>query len=120
LYLSEHRIGEIASQVADYATAYSGALKDESLDGPRGVMGGLVSAVRRGVSKASATMGVATIEDLQGSSEVVVFPKMYEQTAATWTEGSILAVAGRVDHRGEDVSLLADLATQGDTAVAKG
>src|SRR4029079_16555668 len=38
----------------------------------------------------------------------------------TWTEGSILAVAGRVDHRGEDVSLLADLATEWDTVVAQG
>ena len=120
LYLSEHPIGEIASQVADYATAYSGDLKDESLDGQRVVMVGIVTGFRRVITKANATMGVATIEDLQGSSEVVVFPKMYEQTAATWTEGSILAVAGRVDHRGEDVSLLADLATEWDARRREG
>jgi DNA polymerase-3 subunit alpha len=120
LYLSEHPIGEIASQVADFATAYSGDLKDESLDGQRVVMVGIVTGFRRVITKANATMGVATIEDLQGSSEVVVFPKMYEQTAATWTEGAILAVAGRVDHRGEDVSLLADLVVEWDEAVAKG
>ncbi|MFL5751100.1 MAG: OB-fold nucleic acid binding domain-containing protein, partial [Chloroflexota bacterium] len=120
LYLSEHPIGEIAGQVADFATAYSGDLKDESLDGQRVVMVGIVTGFRRVITKASATMGVATIEDLQGSSEVVVFPKMYEQTAATWTEGAILAVAGRVDHRGEDVSLLADLVTEWDAALAKG
>ena len=98
----------------------SGDLKDESLDGQRVVMVGIVTGFRRVITKANATMGVATIEDLQGSIEVVVFPKMYEQTAATWTEGAILAVAGRVDHRGEDVSLLADLATEWDAAVAKG
>jgi hypothetical protein len=120
LYLSEHPIGEIASQVSDYATAYSGDLKDESLDGQRVVMVGIVTGFRRVITKANATMGVATIEDLQGSSEVVVFPKMYELTAATWTEGAILAVAGRVDHRGEDVSLLADVVTEWDAAVAKG
>ena len=47
-------------------------------------------------------MGVATLEDLQGSIEVVVFPKMYEQTAATWTEGAILARRrpGRPPRRG--------------------
>jgi DNA polymerase III subunit alpha len=120
LYLSEHPIGEIASQVADFATAYSGDLRDESLDGQRVVMVGIVTGFRRVITKANATMGVATIEDLQGSSEVVVFPKMYEQTAATWTEGAILAIAGRVDHRGEDVSLLADLVTEWDSVVAKG
>jgi len=64
LYLSEHPIGEIASQVADYATAYSGDLKDESLDGQRVVMVGIVTGFRRVITKANATMGVATIEDL--------------------------------------------------------
>ena len=65
-------------------------------------------------------MGVATLEDLQGTIEVVVFPKMYEQTAATWTEGTILLVAGRIDHRGDEVSLLADLAVDWDGAVSRG
>ena len=120
LYLSEHPMGEVAEQVGQFATAYSGDLKDESLDGQRVVMVGIVTGFRRVITKANATMGVATIEDLQGSSEVVVFPKMYEQTAASWTDGAILAVAGRVDHRGEDVSLLADLVLDWDAAVARG
>jgi DNA polymerase-3 subunit alpha len=120
LYLSEHPIGEIAAQVADFATAYSGDLKDESLDGQRVTMVGIVTGFRRVITKANATMGVATIEDLQGSSEVVVFPKMFEQTAATWTDGAILVVAGRVDHRGEDVSLLADIVMEWDAALVKG
>ena len=68
-----------------------------------------MTGFRRVITKANATMGVATLEDLQGTIEVVVFPKLYEQTAATWPEGAILLVAGRVDHRGEEVSLLADL-----------
>ena len=65
-------------------------------------------------------MAVVTLEDLQGTLEVVVFPKLYEQTAGTWQEGAILLVAGRVDHRGEEVSLLADLVVDWDRAVARG
>jgi hypothetical protein len=45
---------------------------------------------------------------------------MYEQSAGTWAEGAILLVAGRVDHRGEEVSLLADLVLDWDAAVARG
>src|SRR4051812_26041174 len=120
LYLSEHPMGEVAEQVGQYVTAYSSDLKDESLDGQRVVIGAIVTGFRRVITKASATMGVATLEDLQGSIEVVVFPKMYEQTAATWTEGAILLVAGRIDHRGEEVSLLADLAVDWDAAIARG
>ena len=105
---------------ADYVTAYSGDLKDESLDGQRVVVGGIVTGFRTVITKANATMGVATLEDLQGSIEVVVFPQLYEQTGPTWPEGAILLVAGRVDHRGEEVSLLADLVVEWDEAVAQG
>jgi DNA polymerase-3 subunit alpha len=120
LYLSEHPMGEVAEQVGQYVTAFSTDLKDESLDGQRVVIGGIVTGFRRVITKANATMGIATLEDLQGTIEVVVFPKMYEQTAATWTEGTILLVAGRIDHRGDDVSLLADLAVDWDGAVTRG
>ena len=37
-----------------------------------------------------------------------------------WQEGAILLVAGRIDHRGEEVSLLADLVTDLDAAVEGG
>ncbi len=120
LYLSEHPMGEVAAQVGQYVTAFSSDLKDESLDGQRVVIGGIVTGFRRVITKANATMGVATLEDLQGTIEIVVFPKMYEQTAATWSEGTILLVAGRIDHRGDDVSLLADLAVDWDGALTRG
>src|SRR5215210_7293383 len=120
LYLSEHPMGEVAEQVGQYVTAYSGDLKDESLDGQRLVVGGIVTGFRTIITKAKSTMGVATLEDLQGTMEVVVFPKLYEQTLGTWAEGSILLVAGKVDHRGEEVSLLADLVLDWDSAVTRG
>ncbi|MES2208738.1 MAG: DNA polymerase III subunit alpha [Chloroflexota bacterium] len=120
LYLSEHPMGEVADRVGDYVTAYSADLKDDSLDGQRLVVGGIVVGSRSIVTRARATMAVVTLEDLQGSMEVVVFPKLYEQTGPIWAEGSILLVAGRIDHRGEEVSLLADLVIPWDEAVVKG
>jgi DNA polymerase-3 subunit alpha len=120
LYLSEHPMGEVAEQVGQFVNAYSGDLKDESLDGQRLVIGGIVTGFRTIITKARSTMGVATLEDLQGTIEVVVFPKLYEQTVGIWREGSILLVAGRVDHRGEEASLLADLVMEWESALAAG
>jgi DNA polymerase-3 subunit alpha len=120
LYLSEHPMGEVADQVGAFVTAYSGDLGDESLDGQRLVLGGIVTGVRTVITKARATMAVATLEDLQGSLEVVVFPRLYEQTGSAWQEGAILLVAGRVDHRGEEVSLLADVVVGWEDAVTRG
>ena len=120
LYLSEHPMGEVAEQVGQFVNAYSSDLKDESLDGQRVVVGGIVTGIRTVITKAGAQMAIATIEDLQGSIEVVVFPRLYETTRATWTDGRILLVAGRIDHKGEEISLLADLATDWDDAVTRG
>jgi DNA polymerase-3 subunit alpha len=121
LYLSEHPMGEVADRVGEYVTAYSGDLRsDETLDGQRLVVGGIVVGVRTVITRTRSTMLVVTLEDLQGSIEVVVFPRMYEQTGPTWQEGAILLVSGRVDHRGEEVSLLADVVVPWDEAVGSG
>lgn len=113
-------MGEVAEQVGQFVTAYSGDLRDESLDGQRIVVAGIVAGSRIVITKARATMAVVTLEDVQGPVEVIVFPRLYEQTAPTWTEGAILLVAGRVDHRGEEVSVLADLVVPWDEAVVRG
>jgi DNA polymerase III subunit alpha len=120
LYLSEHPMGEVADRVGEFVTAYSGDLKDESLDGQRLVVGGIVVGSRTVITRTRSTMAVVTIEDLQGSIEVVVFPRLYEQTGSIWQDGAILLVAGRVDHRGEEVSLLADVVVPWDEAVGRG
>jgi hypothetical protein len=76
--------------------------------------------VRRVVTKSKSTMAVATLEDLQGTLEVVVFPKVLEQTATSWTEDAIVLVAGRVDHKGDETVLLADAVWSWDQAAALG
>ncbi|MDQ3492367.1 MAG: DNA polymerase III subunit alpha, partial [Chloroflexota bacterium] len=107
LYLSDHPLGELATEIGTYVSAYSGDMGEE-LDQQRIVIGGVVTGVRRVLTKARATMAVATLEDLQGSLEVVVFPKVFEETGPTWAEDAILLVAGRVDHKGDETVLLAD------------
>ena len=120
LYLSEHPLSSISEQIGQFVTAFSADLKDESLDGQRVVMGGIVTGLRTVTTRNRETMAVATLEDLQGTLEVVVFPRMYATTGGTFVEGAILLVAGRVDHRGEEASLLADAVWIWDEALARG
>jgi hypothetical protein len=120
LYLSEHPMGEVAEQVGRFVNAYSGDLRDETLDGQRVVVGGIVTAQRTVITKRQETMAIVTLEDLQGSIEVVVFPRLFETTRPLLRDGAILLIAGRVDHKGEEVSLLADLVADWDDASARG
>ena len=119
LYLSDHPLGEIAEPLGRFVTAYSGELGEE-LDQQRVVLGGIVTGMRTVITKSKSTMGVAMLEDLQGSLEVVVFPKVLEQTSGSWRTEAIVLVSGRVDHKGDSVVLLADAVWDWDEAMAMG
>ncbi|HMK93006.1 MAG TPA: DNA polymerase III subunit alpha, partial [Thermoleophilia bacterium] len=119
LYLSDHPLGEVAEQIGRFVTAYSGELSEE-LDQQRVVVGGIVTGMRSVITKAKAVMGVASLEDLQGSLDVIVFPKVLEQTGPAWRSEAIVLVAGRVDHKGDEVVLLADGVWDWDEAQAMG
>jgi len=49
-----------------------------------------------------------------------VFPRMYVTSGGTFAEGAILLVAGRIDHRGDEASLLADAVWVWEDAAARG
>jgi DNA polymerase-3 subunit alpha len=119
LYLSEHPLGDIADQLPDYVTAYTGDLAEED-DQAKVTLGGIILSSRRVVTRAGSTMLVATLEDLQGSVEVVVFPKVFEQTANAWTDDSVVLVTGRIDRRDDSPQILCEAVHQWDDAVRMG
>ncbi len=88
-------------------TAYTGDLAEES-DQAKVTLGGIIQGSRRVVTRAGSTMLVATLEDLQGSVEVVVFPKVFAETANAWADDTVVLVSGRVDHRDEAAQVLCE------------
>jgi DNA polymerase-3 subunit alpha len=119
LYLSEHPLGEIESVLPEYVTAYVGDLAEES-DQAKVTLGGIIAGSRRIITRAGSTMLVAVLEDLTGSTEVVVFPKVFADTANAWTDDAFVLVAGRVDHRDEGSQLLCETVWSWDDAVRMG
>jgi DNA polymerase-3 subunit alpha len=119
LYLSEHPLGDIVGQLPEYVTAYVGDLAEES-DQARVTIGGIIQGSRRVITRAGSTMLVVTLEDLTGSLEVVVFPKVFEQTANTWVDDAVVLVSGRVDRRDEAAQLLCEAVHTWDDAIRMG
>ena len=98
VYISGHPLAESAQ-----AIARSGAmpLKDlRSLDDDSAVtVGGMLTSVRRTVTRAQQQMLIATLEDVSGSVELVVFPKSYPLLQAKFVEDATVIVRGRVKFR---------------------
>ncbi len=119
LYLSDHPLSEIEKELPEYATAMVVDLAEEA-DQTKVTLGGIVAGSRRVITRAGSTMLVATLEDLTGTVEVVVFPKVYEQTAPAWANDSIVLVSGRLDRRDEAPQILCEAVWAWDDAVRMG
>lgn len=68
---------------------------------------GMISSVQRRVNKNGQPWAIATVEDLEASVEVLVFPRNYEVLAANLVEDSAVAVQGRINRRDGTVSIFA-------------
>lgn len=60
---------------------------------------GLVREVRRVVTRKGQIMAYATLEDLTGSVDVVLFPRVFEQVRLLFEPDKVLVVQGKVDAR---------------------
>ena len=95
IYVSGHPV-DVAKDLLEKRKAINVAQAKEK-EGQRVLVGGMVSGIRRLLTKANSQMMlVATIEDKTGSIEVVLFPKGYEAHQECFIEGAIVAVVGRV------------------------
>ncbi|MGQ0778868.1 MAG: DNA polymerase III subunit alpha [Pseudonocardiales bacterium] len=68
---------------------------------------GMISSVQRRINKNGEPWAIATVEDLEASVEVLVFPRSYEVLAANLVEDSAVAVQGRINSRDGTVSIFA-------------
>jgi DNA polymerase-3 subunit alpha len=73
------------------------------------VLAGLVSSTRIITTRKGDRMAFVKLEDLQGSVEVVVFPRTFEETKEFLVEDNILLVRGKVESRNDRMSVLADV-----------
>ena len=83
LYVSDHPLlGPRARRSARRPTPPIAGVQAEAGDEPRTVtLAGILSSVNRRVTKAGAPWAQATLEDLDGSIEVMFFPATYAQVA---------------------------------------
>ncbi len=106
LYVSDHPLLGIERSLERIcSTTIPGLWELE--DKARATIGGIVSGITRRYTRAGDAMYFFTFEDLQGSTEVVCFPRTVAEYGPYVREDAVLVVSGRVDHRGDDVKFIA-------------
>jgi DNA polymerase III alpha subunit len=67
------------------------------MNGQQVTVAGIVQRVRRHITKKGDEMAFVTLEDLQGTCDVVVFPKVWSGTKNLWQPERIVVMSGKVD-----------------------
>lgn len=102
LYLSGHPMAEYADLYKDRSVTKTSDLYPDSdgqcrrSDGDTVKLIGIITALKRKVTRSNAMMAFLTLEDMFGGVEVLVFPSVLNQYGALITEGRVIAVRGRV------------------------
>jgi DNA polymerase III subunit alpha len=106
LYVSDHPLLGVSGSLKAAGAVRIPGLLDAS-DGSNVTIGGLVGGITRRWTKKGDPMVFFQLEDLEGSVEVVAFPKTVNEYGPLIQDDSILIVKGRLDHRGDDVKVIA-------------
>jgi DNA polymerase III alpha subunit len=111
IFVSGHPLADVAEALARTGAVPVRDLRGLEDDSPVKIAG-LVTSVRRTLTKAQAQMLIATVEDTTAAIECVVFPKQYADLQARFIEDAIVVITGRLRLRerrgstpGEEVPL---------------
>ncbi|WP_418792065.1 DNA polymerase III subunit alpha [Phosphitispora sp. TUW77] len=109
LYISGHPLKEYEDVLRERVSHNTAQLADLTDETPV-VVGGVMAGMRQITTRKGEPMGFLALEDLLGSVEVVVFPKVYRENRFLLKPDAAILVRGRVNFntRDEQVKVIAE------------
>jgi DNA polymerase-3 subunit alpha len=118
LYVSDHPLLGL-SEALENQTEFSTTELKEQRDGTYGTIGGIITKIKKVNTKRGDLMLFLDLEDLDGSVEVICFPKAVEQYRELLAEDKLVLVKGKLDIKEDEFKFLAQEITAFDPT-AKG
>jgi DNA polymerase-3 subunit alpha len=106
-YVTGHPLARYADILRRYDLATSASLAGMQ-DGQAARLGGIISKLQLKTTQQGKPMALATLEDLEGAVEIVVFPEAYARYGANLCADAAVFVCGRLDLRRDKPQIAAD------------
>ena len=106
VYVSGHPLQVFGPKLTFYSTHLLAAA-EEIPDNSTVVVGGLLSATRKAMTKKGLPMMSGLIEDLTGAVEVVFFPECYEKHWQLLNNDAKILVKGKLSNKEDELKILA-------------
>jgi DNA polymerase-3 subunit alpha len=117
-YITAHPLTRYEATLKTLATATTADLAELS-DGKEVTICGIIATVKAMLTKKGDRMAYLTVEDLQGTAEVIVFPDLFKTAASLIAPERLVRVRGLIDRgdkgtkiRGSKIEPLAEVQTQ--------
>lgn len=107
LYISGHPLDKFKEKMEKKGVSILKVLENAK-DGASQMIVGICEELKEIRTKKGDLMAFAKMADFDSSIEVVVFPKVYEDTKSLFNSEKTLAIEGKISIRDERISLLAD------------
>ncbi len=108
LYITEHPFNSYQALVKDLICPIS-ELREKRQEAAVATAG-IISSVKKIITRNNQSMMFVKIEDAVSNVELLVFPKLLQETINIWQDGKPILVSGRVSDKDQDVKFLVDKA----------
>lgn len=106
LYVSDHPLSEFRGILSKIALPISSVLGGKDQASAR--VAGVISRIKKIVTKSGQPMLFVLLEDLSHGIEVLVFPKILTQTSDVWVDGNRVIIDGTLSDKDGETKLLAN------------
>ncbi len=114
LYLSSHPLDEYDSYLQDHGKRIGSIRSD--MEGQTVRVGGIITTVRKILTKNNDSMAFVGLEDKSGDTELIVFPKAYQLNPELWQPDQVILVQGKVNTKDRDGRLTEEIKIMVDKA----
>ena len=110
LYVSDHPLHGLEHVLGAESSVGIGALVESGadLDGHVETICGMITQVQRRQSKSGAFWATVTIEDLDASVQVLIFPKVYQTCLTQLVPDTVVRIRGRITNKDESIEMQAN------------
>ena len=104
LYISDHPFSDYKPLLNSSVLAV--AELGDHLSDYQVVLGGVITKIKKIITRSNEPMLFVKVEDLTGNMEILVFPSLLKENGLIWQEGKVVLCQGKLSDKDQELKLL--------------
>ncbi|MDA3840529.1 MAG: DNA polymerase III subunit alpha [Patescibacteria group bacterium] len=114
LYITEHPFSDFRKKMHNKVRLTPISYLAEYVGNDDVKVSGIVTTIKKIMTRKNETMLFVKMEDTVASTEILVFPKLYQKNVEIWKEGNVILCSGTVSDKDNEIKFLANLVVKLD------